>query len=88
MGTVKNFRISTSLRTKAYELLSRYEPSDLAYTIGGSLYDRSNKMLSTPPHSKEHGEELRRKKECYMKAAKRFLSIAKSLKLLEMQYLQ
>lgn len=89
MGTVKQFRLSTSLRTKAYELLTRYEPSDLAYTLGGALYDRMNKMTTAiaAAHSKKEAQELKRKKDCYQKAANRFLATSKSLKMMEMQYL-
>jgi hypothetical protein len=49
-----------------------------------------NKMqasMSSSPTSAEK-KALKRKKDCYFKAAKRFVSVAQSLKLLEMQYLQ
>lgn len=84
---MKNFRISPSLREKGFELLSKYDPSDLAYTLVGSLWDRSNKILTSKPHDKGEAQKLVAKKACYDKAAKRFLAMAKSLKLLEMQYL-
>jgi hypothetical protein len=90
MGAVKQFRFSASLREKAFDLLTRYDPSDLSYTLAASLYDRYNKMLAdySHAHSKEKANEIKRKKECYMKAAKRFIATAKSLKMLEMEYLQ
>ena len=87
MSVVKNFRISTSLRKKGFDLLTRYEPSDLAYTLGGSLYDRSKKMealMGQNPHGKDHYRELKQKKDSYFKAAKRFLALSKTLKMLEM----
>lgn len=65
-----------------------YDPSDFAYTLAGSLWDRSNKILTTKPHDKLEAKRLVQKKQCYDKAAKRFLALAKSLKMLEMQYLQ
>lgn len=88
MGTVKNFRMSTSLRQKTFDLLSRYDPSDIAYTIGGAIYDRMNKMQVTANSATSTNErkELKKKKDCYFKAAKRFLNTAQSLKMLEMQY--
>jgi hypothetical protein len=88
MGAVKNFRMSTSLRSKVYDLLSRYDPSDISYTIGGAIYDRMNKMQvsSVTADSAKERSELKKKKDCYFKAAKRFLSTAQSLKMLEMQY--
>jgi hypothetical protein len=89
MSAVKQFRISTSLRSKGFELLSRYSPSDLAYTLGASIYDKMNKMqasMSGNPTSEEK-KALKKKKDCYFKAAKRFVAVSQSLKLLEMQYL-
>lgn len=89
MGAVKQFRISSSLRARSYNLLTRYDPSDLAYTLGGSLYDRMNKMTTAiaAAHSKKEAADLKRKKDCYHKAASRFLATAKALKMMEMQYL-
>jgi hypothetical protein len=90
MGAVKQFRFSTSLREKAFELLTRYDPSDLSYTMAAALYDRYNKMTVdyAQAHSKEKAAEIKRKRDCYMKAAKRFVTTSKSLKMLEMEYLQ
>jgi hypothetical protein len=90
MGAVKQFRISASLREKARDLLTRYDPSDLSYTIAAALYDRYNKLTVdySQAHSKEKAQEIKRKRDYYMKAAKRFITTAKSLKMLEMEYLQ
>jgi len=89
MSYVKQFRLSASLRTKGYDLLSRYEPSDLVYTLGGAVYDRMNKMQisGVQAHSKEAAREMKKKKDYYFKAAKRLVAAARSLKMLEMQYL-
>lgn len=88
MNQLKNLRISPSLRSKAFDLLSKYAPSDLAYTMGASIYDKMNKLqasMSGLPTSEEK-RVLKNKKDCYFKAAKRFVTISQSLKLLEMQY--
>lgn len=85
---MKDFRISPSLREKVYDLLGKYDPSDIAYTIVGSVWDKSNKTLLSKPHDKDEAKKLVNRKKCYDKAARRFLATAKSLKLMEMQYLQ
>jgi len=89
MGASKNFKLSTSLRQKVFDLLSRYEPSDISYTVGGAIYDRMNKMQTSygQARNKEQARELKRRKDCYFKAAKKFVSAAQQLKMMEMQYL-
>lgn len=84
---MKDFRISPSLRAKVFDLLSKYDPSDIAYTIVGATWDKGNKQLLAKPHDKEEAKKLKNRKLCYDKAARRFLATAKSLKLMEMQYL-
>ena len=86
MGQVKQFKISTSFRTKGYELLSRYEPSDLIFTLGGSLFDRMNKMQTAidHAHSKEQGIALTKKKAYLRKAALKIVALSKNLKMMEM----
>jgi hypothetical protein len=48
-----------------------------------------NKMTTAiaAAHSKKEAADLKRKKDCYHKAASRFLATAKALKMMEMQYL-
>jgi len=89
MGAVKQFKMSTSLRLKVFDLLSRYEPSDIAYTVGGAIYDRMNKLHAAygQARNREQAKELKKRKDCYFKAAKRYVQAAQSLKLLEIQYL-
>jgi hypothetical protein len=86
MSYVKQFRISASLREKGFDLLTRYNPSDLAYTLGASFYDRMNKLHAEKAHahSKLEAREMERKEALYLKASKRFVAMAKSLKMLEM----
>lgn len=90
MSFTKQFKISASLRTRAFDLLTRYEPSDLVYTLGGAVYDRMNKLHagSSQAHSKEQAKAMKRKKDCYFKAAKRLVAASRALKMLEMQYLE
>lgn len=89
MSIVKQYRISTSLREKIFDLLSRYEPSDIAYTMAAALYDKKNKMeiSAAHSHSKEVHKEMKQKQNCYYKGAKRLIMTSKSLKMLELEYL-
>ena len=88
MPRPRDFQISPSLREKVFTLLSKYEPSDISYTIGAALFDKYNRLMSNAGQAVTNADRKRimEKKAMLHKAAKRFLANAKNLKLLEMQY--
>jgi len=74
MSIVKQFSLSSSFRSAVKNHTKHYAPSDLLYTFGAALYERSNK-------SRQYSE-----KEFYRKAVTRIMQTAKNLKALEGQY--
>ena len=74
MSIVKSFTISPTFRKASNRSLVKYMPSDLLYTFGAALFDKSNKQT------------VRVKNVFYRKAVDRVLQLVKNLKALEEQY--
>ena len=74
MSMIKSFTISPTFRKASNRSLVKHLPSNLLYSFGAALYDKSNKQA------------IRSKQEFYRKAVDRVLSLVKNLKSLEEQY--
>jgi hypothetical protein len=74
MSIVKQYTLSPTFRAAARSALVKHVPSDLLYTFGAAMFDRSNKA----------GKKS--KQEFYRIAVERTLRLVKNLRQLEEQY--
>lgn len=74
MSVMKSFIMSPTFRKASNRSLVKHLPSNLLYSFGAALYDKSKKQA------------VRSKQEFYRKAVDRVLATVKTLKNLEEQY--
>ena len=89
MSYVKQYSVSKSLRDLSFSLLSRYEPSDILYTIGAAIYDKRSKLalkLGQGGLTSREKSLLRKKDQMLLKALRKIMKTTHELKTLEYSY--